>query len=319
MAPSFQLEFRPLIRPIENHPTHAAPLPRRFRVAVQPPEIQILARTQEQADVAALLLYASHSLIDGCLPTNFTGWDPYVAEPVQTKARSSEKTQQTGMRMQFGSAVDVAGLAVRLARRRPLTDAAFYFLASVYSVSSHPMDLHPRYGDESITKTLNPMHRVWEAQALFAAYQAIEALQLTVIGASSSRPSIRDKTWDPEIRKNLESRLTKIGIAENKKFLWLRRGSPTSLHRQLSLRTSTSNCTSWSQGRIRDENIPYVDAINRAQWLRSNTSAHKSSHRLHKLHPIDALNVQHLARMLIMNSARFPWWQERKPRRAVAR
>jgi hypothetical protein len=291
-------------------------VPGRFRPYLRPPEINIYSKTQEQADIAALLLYAAHALIESSIPTTFTGWDPYGAKPVLRRREDVDgevDSNQPPLRSQFGSAVDVAGLTVRIARRRALTDAAFYFLASVYSVSSHPMNLHPSYGSEPVERIDNPMHRVWEAQSIFAAFQSIEALNLTVKGAGPDRPSITNGTWNAEIRSDLEARLGKIGVVATDTVLWLRRGSPTAVQRQLANRTSASTSVSWQGGRIRDERIPYIDAINRAQWLRSNVSAHKAGKRLRGLHTVDALNVQHVARMLVMHAAGFPWWRDRRP------
>jgi hypothetical protein len=172
-------------------------------------------------------------------------------------------------RIQTSDAINIGGLAVCLARKRRLTDAAFYFLASVFSFSKEPMDLHPRYGIETMERANNPMHRVWEAQSLFAAFRAIEALTLTVVGASGVKPSVLGKVWNKEIRENLEDRLRRVGIAPGDTFLWHSRGRSTGVQRKLRARTSASSPAPWAGGSIRDAKIPYVDAINHAQWLRS--------------------------------------------------
>lgn len=315
-APSFTLRFEPLHLRNGDFARYIRSLPKRFRLAFRPPEINIFARSQEQADVAALLLYASHAIIDCCVHP-LAGWDPYVAERIAARPKPPSKgTKQQGLcsRIQFAGAVDVAGLAVKLARRKFLTDSAFYFLASVYSVSSHPMDLHPRYGNETIPRQHNPMHRVWEAQGLFAAYQAIDTLGLAVKGASSKNPSVRNGEWDPAIRADLEARLSAIGVTPAQTIVWHRRGSSTGIQRQLQRRTTAATNAHWNWGAIRDQEIPIVDAINHAHWLRSNVSAHRSQKRLSQLHPIDVINVQHLARLLIMNAAAFPWWSQREGR-----
>lgn len=207
--------------------------------------------------------------------------------------------------MQSADAVNVAGLTVSLARKRRLTDAAFYFLASVFSYSKEPMDLHPRYGMETVERADNPMHRVWEAQGLFAAFRAIEALGLTVIGASGKRPSVGGGVWDTEIRGDLENRLQRAGISSKDTFVWHSRGRLTATQRKLRARTSSTNPAPWSGGNIRDEKIPYVDAINHAQWLRSSAAAHQTKRGLRGLHPIDTVNVQLLARMLVLKAAKF--------------
>ena len=66
---------------------------------------------------------------------------------------------------------------------------------------------------------------------------------------------------------------------------------------------------------MRDKKVLYIDAINRAQWLRSNVAAHRAQRWLSRLHPMDVLNVQYLARALVMSAARFPWWSQRQKTR----
>lgn len=311
-TPSFELRFEPMILRDTRRARNARSFP--SRSAHSPPEIIIYARSQDQADVAAMLLYASETIINAHV-NPIVGWAPYAAELKTDRSMgSAENVLDNGPKIgaQFSGVVDVAGLAVRLARRKYLTDSAFYFLASVYSFSLPPMDLHPKYGNETIAKQRNPMHRVWEAQSLFAAFQAIDALGLTVTGASKDAPSVKGGKWNQDIRSDLEGRLSKIGVAPSKTILWHRRGPSTSIQRKLQQRTTSAINAQWNWGPIRDQNIAVVDAINHAQWLRSNVAAHSARKRLSQLHPIDVLNVQSLARFLIMSAAGFPWWNERK-------
>jgi hypothetical protein len=132
-----------------------------------------------------------------------------------------------------------------------------------------------------------------------------------VRGATAQRPSVAENKWDPEIRADLERRLAEIRVNPGATFSWTVRGMAAGLHPKLKERTTSSQPTRWSQGEVRDEAIPYVDAINRAQWLRSNVSAHGSRRHLMKLGTLDAINVQHLARVLLMNAVKFPWWHTR--------
>jgi len=149
------------------------------------------------------------------------------------------------------------------------------------------------------------MHRVWEAQSLFAAFQVLETLDLTVKGASAHRPSVVQNKWDSQLRADLEQRLLDIGIAPDETFSWAVRGPANGLEKKLNERTTASLPASWAAHNIRDQSIPYVDAINRAQWLRSNVSAHRSRGYLPKLNAVDTVNVQHLARSLLMNAVSF--------------
>ena len=218
--------------------------------------------------------------------------------------------------LQSAGVVDIAGLAARLSRRRKWTQAAYFHLASVYLVNIDSIDLHPGERDASFFHTPYLMHRVWEAQSLFAAFQVVELLDLAVKGARADRPSVVAKKWDPAIREHLEVRLGKIGIEPTQTMSWAVRGKRKGLRPKLLDRTSESRPSRWASGDTKDEDIPFVDAINRAHWLRSSVSAHRTSNYLSKLSPLDALNVQHLARRLLMDAVGFPWWNNRRTAKA---
>lgn len=66
-TPSFRIEMRPLLanRFATMDLEHVPP---RLRKHYRLLEIQVLTASQAKADVAALLLYAAHALIDGCIP-----------------------------------------------------------------------------------------------------------------------------------------------------------------------------------------------------------------------------------------------------------
>jgi hypothetical protein len=302
----FSFEYRPTEAVLADAPT-------RFR----PPEIHILSRSFERANAAALLLYAAHALIDAGIPMRwFAGWSPYHAIPTNNRelARIAElfpdDSAPQPIRLQAAGTVDVAGLAARLSRRNALSQAAYFHLASAYLVTINSTDLHPGENEARYFQTPYLLHRVWEAQSLFAAFQAIDALNLTVKGATADRPSVVAKKWDANIRADLEARLLEIGIEPTKTVSWSVRGRRRGLLPKLQERTSESRPSAWASGDNRDEDIPVVDAINRAHWLRSNVSAHRTEN-LPKVSLLDAVNVQHLARLLIMSAARFPWWHTR--------
>lgn len=314
---AFTFEFRPHV-PTNEEKAAAKTGTSRLRHLFRPPEVNILARTFEQANAAAQLLYAAHALIDSGLGArSLVGWAPYRAIPTDerelaevTKRRPHEPLPQS-IYLQMSGMVDVAGLAARISRNHRWQQAAYFHLASAYLLTVDWIDLHPGEREASWFQTPYLMHRVWEAQSLFAAYQAIEVLGLTIKGAGPTRPSIVAKKWDPRIRADLEVRLAKIGIAPSETISWAVRGRRKGHLPKLQDRTSESKRSPWASGDIKDEDILVVDAINRAHWLRSNVAAHRSGERLTKLAALDALNVQHLARLLVMNAVRFPWWGSR--------
>ncbi len=172
----FAFEFRP--HALDDEQKEAAKtLPRRLRSSMRPPEVHILARSAQKADAAALLLYAAHSLIDSSIPAGaLVGWDPYRAIPVHRQEylawerASGYNFRRHSLRIQTGGVGDIVGFAARLSRRSAWTLAAFYYLASVYLVSVDSMDLHPGARDAKYFRSPFLMHRIWEAQSLFAAY-----------------------------------------------------------------------------------------------------------------------------------------------------
>jgi hypothetical protein len=307
---TFELQFKPLHIWEEEQAADISRRSRRLQRFLRPLEIQILAESQQEADLAALYLYAAHSVIDGCVPMSpFAGWDPYTALPLSLKDHfnSQDAARQLDNRTKICPDFEkVAGLAAVLSRDPSLANAAFYFLVSSYIVSLNPMAFHPRWGNESVERGDTPLHRIMEAQAIFSAFQAIEALDLTVKGATPKKKSVENGKWNTEIRADLEQRLGAIGISPTETVLWLRRGTPTDNHRRLESRTTVTDQATWSEGQIQDQLILFVDAINHAGWLRSNVSAHRSVTRRELLSPVDVTNVQHLARMLILNAARYP-------------
>lgn len=295
----FRLEFHPLHLSSprrEKNLRDMAP-PDEFIDALRPPELWIITTNRERADLTASLLYAAHTLLDGCIPFGeFEGWNPYRAYSIQ------EAPGDGTFRFQSSQVTCVAALASRLSRRRSFVEAAFNFLSSVYLFSFDPWHFHPRYGIGTLARRGDLMNRVWEVQSLFAAYQVIECLDVVVKGASSDRPSVTNGVWDDGIRSDLESRLARIGVPPGQQVIWTARGNNTLNQKKFFGRTSTSTPVEWNSGHIRDHRVQVIDAINRANWLRSNVTAHRSKGRVERHHPLDTHNVQMLARYLLMSA-----------------
>lgn len=129
--------------------------------------------------------------------------------------------------------------------------------------------------------------------------------------ASANRPSLLPNgSWNPEVRKDLEARLGKIGIGPEDTLYWHARGKPRRLEKKALRRITSSKPARWSSGEVRDANILFVDAINIANYLRSNVTAHVGD--MSGLTAIDVANMQQLARLLLLHAVRFHFWNHVK-------
>ena len=320
-APGWAIEFKPV------HISYPA-LPKGLRRSVvgkagPTRELFIHAPSYKRAREIAFLLYAADAVLRG-IPnmSQLTGWDPFVAIPLdrqevttldhddQEFIRDTKETRPFWT--QTNGFFDVALIATRLARDRMRSGASLRYLLSTYLAGLHFMDLHPNYGLRGNLRSTNPADWIWYSQSLFAAYGVIEDLELTP-KASGNRPSIlQDGTWNPEVRANLEARLGAIGIAPDDTIPWHIRGGTRRLDRKLQARGAQARKSPWFGGQVRDESLLYIDAINRANWLRSNVTAHRARDWLSSLSIIDVSNVQGLARMLLLKAVGFHFWKHIK-------
>lgn len=145
----------------------------------------------------------------------------------------------------------------------------------------------------------NSIDRALLASALPLAYAIIEELGFEprpTKGKESHKGQLH-----PEVKAELEQRLTRGGINPSEKAVWILRGPPNILERERPVLGTRAN---WNRGKaVRDKIVPIVDAIARASWLRSKTSAHRINKLTRSLTAYDVWNVQMLARRLVMTSA----------------
>jgi len=180
---------------------------------------------------------------------------------------------------------------------------ALKLLLSGYLIGVHHLDLRPGARDAVAFRSPNPIDWIWFSQSLFAAYGVVEELRLTP-QATPTRPSLLPNgSWNPEVRKDLEGRLGKIGIKPGDTLYWNARGKPRRLEKKAVRRITTSNPARWARGEVRDADILYIDAINIANFLRSNVTAHVGD--VSALTAIDVANVQQLARLLLLHAVGF--------------
>lgn len=275
-------------------------------------ELRIFARSLTHATYVATLLYAARSLLEG-LPAEriIAGWEPYQAIPLHKREleslprdqREAFDARRCKFYMETNGFFDAAQIACRLARRRPLRNAALKLLLSGYLIGVHHLDLRPGVRDATAFRSPSPMDWVWFSQSVFAAYGVIEELRLTP-QASANRPSLLPNgSWNPEVRKDLEGRLGKIGIGPEDTLYWHARGKPRRLEKKALRRITSSKRTQWTCGEVRDMEILYIDAINIANYLRTNVTAHVGD--MSGLTAIDVVNAQQLARLVLLHAVRF--------------
>ena len=271
-------------------------------------EIIIIARTLSRAEAVAELLLASEALLDGA-----QSWfgETIVVHPERPPDNPAERAAHDrfmhGRQGAGGSlhvAVEVAGT---ISRRRRFQYALYRLRMSYRACSVHHMDLDPSHWRPQQAVFDDPPYHVALATAIQLAYSAVEELGLEV-RASADTPSTVDGRWNPPVLNDLIKRLAAAGVATTEEASWYRRGTPSAIERRYPFREYRKS--SWSHRRIRDVEVPLVDAILHASRLRSRVSAHRLPAIAASLTVYDAVNVQHLARRLLLASSGH--WRRRR-------
>jgi hypothetical protein len=196
---------------------------------------------------------------------------------------------------------------------------ASYRLKYVYAISKYNfsiencsvfrIDLEP-FMSEHIPPSAYPDDQVRFCYAIIAAYSVLEELGFE-IRASSQKPSMIKEEWNPEVKKDIEDRLNNAGINLNETLLWTIRGPKRKI--ELSRAPIIHSKEEWSRGMVRDSAVLLVNAIAYASWLRSSVAAHKIKEITTVVSPYDVINVQHLARRLLLESLGFwKYWEKQK-------
>jgi len=154
----------------------------------------------------------------------------------------------------------------------------------------------------------DPVYHVYLANAITLAYSVIEELGLEVRASKDNPSKLKDGTWNSKVKTDLEARLRKAGIDASSTQLWTLRGPKTRIEKRRP--PPSAGKPSWSRGSVRDVNMPLIDALWYASWLRSSTTTHRFSDTTRSLTVYNGHNVQSLARRLIME--KFGFWQLRK-------
>jgi hypothetical protein len=198
-------------------------------------------------------------------------------------------------------------LACMIAARTSLSLQHIYALAKLslsietYSVST--MELDPTHRD-NLPKSAFPEEHVRMAFAITAAYGCIEELGLQIKSDQYNPSKLKDGTWNPVVRTDVENRLRKARININEPCAWNVRGGRTKIETKKPPKIVRP--APWAGWRVRDGDMEVVDALDVSSFLRSQISAHRIKKRLLRVLSVyDVANVQFLARRLFLESLGF--------------
>ena len=180
--------------------------------------------------------------------------------------------------------------------------ARYKFSVGLYSV--HHMDMQPSYRiGHPVSK--HPDDHILFSHAILAAYSVVEELGLNV-PAGHGRPSRIKGAWNPEVLADLEARLKQHRVGPDEEILWLVRGPATRIERRRPL--PSGSAVSWTGWPVRDRRLPVVDAVAHGDYLRDRVVAHNTKDVTRSLTPYDVVNVQRLARFLLLSSLDMRVW-----------
>jgi hypothetical protein len=200
-------------------------------------------------------------------------------------------------------------IAAKASRRRQWVYAIAKYKFSLELYGLHPMDMEPSYHlDHRVSA--HPDDHVLFSHAILSAFGAIEDLGLNV-PAGQGRPSRMGGAWNPDVLADLQHRLRGQGIDPAEELLWTVRGPARRIERKRPLPAGTS--PSWAGGPVRDREVALVDAIAYSDYLRDCVAAHGAKPLTRSLSPYDVVNVQDVARFLLLASLGFRVWLPRSP------
>jgi hypothetical protein len=263
----------------------------------------VFARSQTAAQRAADLIFAAYCLTLGAWPPlpvfGFRVW------PLDQRARHDASIDDDTdlpadyTEIQAGGLLQAAILAARASLRKAHAYALFKLKLSYLLSSASQVDLRPSLWSRHRAVMRSPDLHVAYAFAIQTAYSAIEELGLEV-RASKERPSLIGADWNPPVLTDLEGRLDTARINRALPFVWHLRDTPTKVERRYAVRATLSARVPFE--RVRDREIPVVDALAQASRLRSRVSAHRFNEVTASLTKYDAANVQRLARRLVIEA-----------------
>ena len=180
-----------------------------------------------------------------------------------------------------------AGSQREQAGKRSLSYAVHKLNLSFRSACPATIDLDPSHsGPKVYMVQTDPAVHVRYANAITLAYSAIEELELEVRVRKNAQSRMPDGTWNPAVRKDLETRLKANNIGIDETHVWLLRGRPTRIEQRKRPPKAVKK-PPWSRGAARDVELTLIDAIALASWLRSKVSTHRFNANVRSLTAYD--------------------------------
>jgi hypothetical protein len=269
-------------------------------------EIVIEAQNRTAAQKVVGLIHGAAVLLwnDPILANQF-----WIVEEVK-RQRNLQEGQRPLFQLCANELPLASMIAARASFRRNLVYALQKFLLSNQIFAPDVRSLDPSEGVYHHLSVF-PDDHVRFAYAIIAGYSVIEELEMEPRMFPPEHPStFANGKWDPVIRGDLENRLRAHRIDLSERVIWHLRGPPTRLQKKRPPRTTGKY--PWTRGFVRDQAVEVIDAIADASWLRSKVSSHRLSDRASALSVYDVVNVQHLARRLLLEHLGFWRFHQRK-------
>ena len=267
-----------------------------------PRQVLIRAETRETAQRALNLILGALNIVlgDHFVPT-FSGSALPRLYPVSKGFKFEDSLPPSVM------STSNIPLACMVAAQTSLSSQHIYALAklslSIETYSASLMELDPARND-NIPKSVFPEEHVRMAFAITAAYGYIEELGLEIRSSEKNPSKLKDGTWNPVVRTDVENRLRRAGINLNEHCSWNLRGERTRIETKKP--PVIVKPAPWFRWRVRDGDMELVDALDQSSFLWSKISAHRADKRLLRVLSVyDVANVQFLARRLFLESLRF--------------
>jgi hypothetical protein len=269
----------------------APELSRRF---CDPKEIVIYSGSFSRAQAALSLILDAFTVLNG------GNWwsDDFVAIPADKAERAKCIPNPRDMSRSLSTATlwEACAVAALASRTKRLAYALALYRLSAYIHANQPMDLDPgNFPYEHRSSNLRDQVRF--AYAIVTAYAVIETL-----GCALHQEAFCDGKWVPDKRREIESRLTSLGVNLEETLVWHVRGSPTKLEAARTIPAVRS--APWFRHPIRDLEVNVVEAIAYLRWLRARAGAHDVTKMAYLLSIHDVANAQSLARRLLSSTIR---------------
>lgn len=263
------------------------------------PQIIISAPTYAVAQRSLDCIIAAYEILNGYGMKDFYPAIPYDSNDKEYKDLGFEYAGNLAW-LTHGLST-AARFACRISHRNRWRFSLARLWSSVRALNISWHDLHPIYGSRYGVEE-DPLILAVFAQSITSAYAAIEQLGFE-IRADAKNPSTIGGDWNPKVLDDLKRRLADGGISPHGKTSWILRNPPTRVERGRA--APAGEKAEWSRSWVRDRLVSLPDAIKYSSFLRSKAAAHGGASIMKSVTFNDVVNVQLLARRLLLETTGF--------------